>query len=107
MFVGSPDEDVDLRTRLFQQTLHEEGPYEAGTASEQNIVQNWCFGQGRKRRRLEDKLAVVLHHPLFRHALLFAESSQVLPERIECFFGSPLQLFGQSKQLGYAHTLNE
>ncbi len=30
-----------------------------------------------------------------------------MPQQNQCFFGSTLQLFGQSKQLGYADTLNE
>ena len=46
---------------------------------------------------LEDELRVVAHHQLLRSALLFAESRQGLPQRNQGFFGSMLQLFGQSK----------
>ena len=35
IFVGSPDENIDLRPRLFQQALHEERSDETGAAGEQ------------------------------------------------------------------------
>ncbi len=40
MLVGSPDENMDLRARLFQQTLHQERSDEAGAAREQHMIQD-------------------------------------------------------------------
>src|SRR5580658_733486 len=107
LLVGRPHQNVDIRTRLFQQTLHQERPNEARSTSQQNMIQDWRFRQQPRPGRLEDELPVVAHHPLFRRALFFTESRQRMSQRSQGFFGSPLQLFGQPKQFRNTHPLNQ
>ncbi len=47
------------------------------------------------------------HHLLLSGALLFTESGEGVTQMFERLFGSALQHFGQSKQLGYADPLND
>src|ERR1700722_16145886 len=98
---------MDLRLCLFQQALHKEWPNETGPAREQHVTRHWCVRHGRRHRRLEDKLTVVSHHLLLGGALLFAEGRKGMTQMNDCLFGSVLQHLGESKELGYADTLND
>src|SRR5580704_12741709 len=75
-FVGRPDQYIDLRPRLFQQTFHEERSNETGSTREQHIVQDRYLRKQCRRGRRKDELPVAAHHRLFRGALLLRKAAR-------------------------------
>jgi len=71
------------------------------------LIQHRYLRRGRRRRSFEDELPVVAHHLFLSGALRFTESRKGTAQMNQCLFGSALQLFGESKQLGYTDALND
>ncbi len=99
---GRPDENVDLRPRLFKQALHEERPDEASATGQQDMIRDNYLAQRRRCRRVEDEIPIIAHHLLFRCPLPITEGCQGMTQLNERFLRRTFQLFRESKEISHA-----